>query len=168
MSIVESAVMRHRVLIPLIPLVPLLFAAGCATPPAPQPERTPVALELQRAALDAKAALWQLSAIQQAKTGTGLAENGGVWTTPAGLDGPVSVAWVGPYQSLVSTVAGQTGYGYEPVGKAPVNPIIVRVNAEQIPAIVVLRDASWQVRDRAALEIDEARRVLRVRFHHVD
>ena len=64
--------------------------------------------------------------------------------------------WVGPYQSLVATVAGQTGYGYEPVGKAPVNPIIVRVNAEQIPAIVVLRDASWQVRDRAALEIDEA------------
>ena len=149
-------------------LVPLLLVCGCATPPEPAAERTPVASELRRAALDARAALWQLAAIRQAATGTGLAENGGVWTAPAGLDGPVSVAWVGPYHELVATVAGQTGYGYEPVGKPPVNPIVVRVDAEQIPAIVVLRDASWQVRDRASLEIDEARRTLRVRFHHDD
>lgn len=148
-------------------LVVATLLAGCATVPDPAPDM-PVARELQRAALDAKAALWQLAAIQQAKTGTGLVENGGVWTTPAGLGGPVSLAWVGPYQALVATVAGQTGYGYEPVGNAPVNPIIVRVDAEQVPAIVVLRDASWQVRDRAALEIDEPRRTLRVRFHHVD
>ena len=160
--------MRHRVLIPLIPLVPLLFAAGCATPPAPQPERTPVALELQRAALDAKAALWQLSAIQQAKTGTGLWETGGVWNTPTGLDTPVSIAWVGPYQDLIATVAQHTGYRYERLGSPPVNALIVRVNAEQIPAVAVLRDASWQARDRASLEIDEPRRVLRVRFHHAD
>lgn len=156
--------MRHR---SLVPLVPLLLLAGCAAAPE-APEVAPVPDELRRAAVDAKAALWQLAAIRQAATGTGLAENGGAWTAPAGLDGPVSVAWVGPYQSLVSTVAGQTGYGYEPVGKPPVNPIVVRVNAEHIPAIVVLRDASWQVRDRAALEIDEARRTLRVRFHHDD
>lgn len=149
-------------------LVPLLFAGGCATPPEPEAERTPVARELQRAALDAKAALWQLAAIQQARTGTGLAENSGVWTTPTGLDAPVSIGWVGPYHELIATVARQTGYGYEPVGPPPVNALIVRVNAEQIPAIVVLRDASWQARDRAALEIDEPRRILRVRFHHVD
>ena len=149
-------------------LVVATLLAGCATPPEPAPDATPVARELQRAALDAKAALWQLAAIRQAQTGTGLAENGGVWTTPAGLDAPVSLGWVGPYQSLVATVARQTGYGYEPVGPPPVNALIVRVNAEQIPAIVVLRDASWQVRDRAALEIDEPRRTLRVRFHHVD
>ena len=160
--------MRHRFFVLLVPLVPLLLAAGCATAPDAAPDAAPVPDELRRAAVDARAALWQLAAIRQAATGTGLAENGGVWTTPAGLDGPVSVAWVGPYQSLVSTVAGQTGYGYEPVGQAPVNPVVVRVNAEQIPAIVVLRDASWQVRDRAALEIDEARRTLRVRFHHAD
>ena len=145
----------------------MALLAGCATAPA-APEAAPVPDELRRAAVDAKAALWQLAAIRQAATGTGLAENGGAWTTPAGLDGPVSVAWVGPYHELVATVAGQTGYGYEPVGKPPVNPIVVRVDAEQIPAIVVLRDASWQVRDRAALEIDEARRTLRVRFHHDD
>ena len=160
--------MRRRFLVPLVPLVPLLLVCGCATPPEPAAERTPVASELQRAALDARAALWQLAAIRQARTGTGLSETGGVWTTPAGLDGPVSVAWVGPYHELISTVAGQTGYGYEPVGQPPVNPIVVRVNAEQIPAIVVLRDASWQARDRAALEIDEPRRTLRVRFHHAD
>jgi hypothetical protein len=136
-------------------LIPLALLVGCATPPEPEAERTPVALELQRAALDAKAALWQLAAIQQAKTGTG-------------LDAPVSIAWVGPYQALVSTVAQQTGYGYEPVGRPPVNALIVRVNAEQIPAVVVLRDASWQARDRASLEIDEPRRTLRVRFHHAD
>ena len=65
-------------------------------------------------------------------------------------------------------MAQQTGYGYEPVGNAPVNPIVVRVNAEQVPAVVVLRDASWQARDRASLEIDEPRRTLRVRFHHAD
>lgn len=149
-------------------LIPLALLVGCATPPELEAERTPVALELQRAALDAKAALWQLAAIQQARTGTGLAENGGVWTTPPGLDAPVSIAWVGPYQALVSTVAQQTGYGYEPVGPPPVNALIVRVNAEQVPAVVVLRDASWQARDRASLEIDEPRRTLRVRFHHAD
>ena len=149
-------------------LIPLALLVGCATPPELEAERTPVALELQRAALDAKAALWQRAAIQQARTGTGLAEPGGVWTTPPGLDAPVSIGWVGPYQALVSTVAQQTGYGYEPVGNAPVNPIIIRVNAEQIPAVVVLRDASWQARDRASLEIDEPRRTLRVRFHHAD
>ena len=154
--------MRRTILISVVLLV------GCATPPEPAAERTPVALELQRAALDARAALWQLAAIQQAKTGTGLSETGGVWTTPTGLDAPISVGWVGPYHELVATVARQTGYGYEPVGNAPVNPIVVRVNAEQIPSVVVLRDASWQARDRASLEIDEARRTLRVRFHHAD
>lgn len=142
--------------------------AGCATAPDPAPNATPVALALQRAAQDAKAGLWQLAAIQQAQTGTGLAESGGVWTTPAGLDGPVSIAWVGPYHELIATVARQTGYGYEQNGQPPVNAPIVRVNAEQIPAIVVLRDASWQARDRAALEIDEPHRLLRLRFHHVD
>ena len=160
--------MRHRFFVLLVPLVPLLLAAGCATAPDAAPDAAPVPDELRRAAVDARAALWQLAAIRQAATGTGLAENGGVWTAPAGLDGPVSVAWVGPYHELISTVAGQTGYGYEPVGQPPVNALIVRVNAEQIPAIVVLRDASWQARDRAALEIDGARRTLRVRFHHVD
>ena len=141
--------------------------AGCATAPDPAPDATPVALELQRAAQDAKAALWQLSAIQQAKTGTGLPTDG-TWNTPFGLDGPISIAWVGPYHALVATVARQTGYGYEQNGQPPVNALIVRVNAEQIPAIVVLRDASWQARDRASLEIDEPHRLLRVRFHHVD
>ena len=136
--------------------------------PPPEPDRTPVALELQRAALDAKAALWQLAAIQQAKTGTGRRENGGVWNTPPGLDAPVSIAWVGPYQDLIATVAQQTGYRYERVGQPPVNALIVRVNAEQIPAMGVLRDASWQARDRASLEVDEPQRVLRVRFHHAD
>ena len=154
--------MRRRFLVPLVPLVPLLLFCGCATPPEPAAERTPVASELRRAAL------WQLAAIRQARTGTGLSETGGVWTTPTGLDAPVSVGWVGPYHELVATVARQTGYGYEPVGNAPVNPIVVRVNAEQIPSVVVLRDASWQARDRASLEIDEARRTLRVRFHHAD
>lgn len=142
--------------------------SGCAAPPESMVPRTAVAEELQRAAVDAKAALWQLAAIQQAKTGAGLLENNGVWNTPPGLDTPVSVAWVGPYQSLISTVAQQAGYGFEPVGQPPVNPIIVRVNAEQLPAIVVLRDASWQVRDRAALEIDDGQKILRVRFHHAE
>lgn len=141
--------------------------AGCATAPDPAPNATPVALALQRAAQDAKAGLWQLAAIQQAQTGTGLPTDG-TWNTPVGLDGPISIAWVGPYHELVATVARQTGYGYERNGPPPVNALIVRVNAEQIPAIVVLRDASWQARDRAALEIDEPHRLLRVRFHHVD
>ena len=149
-----------------ITLVPLLLLAGCATPPTPDPDRTPVARELQRAALDAKAALWQLAAIRQAKTGTGW--QNGILDTPPGLEAPVSIAWVGPYQDLIATVARQTGYRYEPLGQAPVNPIIVRVQAEQIPAVGVLRDASWQVRDRASLEVDEPQRVLRVRFHHAD
>lgn len=148
--------------------IPLVLLAGCASQPAPRSDSSPVALELQRAALDARAALWQLAAIQQAKTGTGLLENGGIWTTPIGLDTPVSIAWVGPYQELVATVARQAGYDYEPVGQPPANAPIVRVNVEQIPAVAVLRDASWQARDRAALEVDEARRVVRVRFHHVD
>ena len=146
----------------------LVALTGCATPPLAEQPTTAVGRELQRAAVDAKAAQWQLAAIQQAKTGTGLSDAGGVWTTPAGLDAPISIAWVGPYQQLIATVAQQTGYGYEPVGNAPVNPIIVRVNAEQMPAISVLRDASWQVRDRASLDIDEAQKRLRVRFHHDD
>ena len=38
-----------------LPLVCCGLLAGCATAPAPAPDATPVALELQRAALDAKA-----------------------------------------------------------------------------------------------------------------
>ncbi|MGB4946996.1 MAG: DotD/TraH family lipoprotein [Candidatus Competibacter denitrificans] len=139
---------------------------GCAKPPVTDMPQTAVANELRRAAMDAKAAQWQLAAIQQAKTGTGLLKEGGVLTTPAGLESPVSITWVGPYQDLVKAVANQTGYGYEINGQAPVNPIIVRVQAEQIPAIVVLRDASWQVRNRASLEISESQKMLHIRFHH--
>lgn len=147
-------------------LMSLLLLAGCATPPPTPTGPTPVALELQRAALDAKAALWQLSAIQQAKTGTGL--QNGILDTPTGLETPVSIAWVGPYQDLIKTLAQQTGYRYEQQGQPPVNVLIVRVNAEQIPAVSVLRDASWQARDRASLEVDEPQRTFRVSFHHVD
>lgn len=158
--------MRFSLFLYTLPMV--VAVAGCATPPVTEMPQTAVANELQRAAMDAKAAQWQLAAIQQAKTGTGLLENNGILTTPRGLDGPVSISWVGPYQQLVTTVAQQTGYGFEINGNAPVNPIIVRVHAEQIPAIVVLRDASWQVRDRASLEIDDTQKMMRVRFHHDD
>ena len=54
--------MRHR---SLVPLVPLLLLAGCAAAPE-APEVAPVPDELRRAAVDAKAALWQLAAIRQA------------------------------------------------------------------------------------------------------
>lgn len=139
--------------------------AGCAAGSTAGIPRTAVADELHRAAVDAKAAQWQLAAILQAKTGTGVLENRGVWNTPGGLEAPISIAWVGPYQNLIATVAQQTGYGFELLGNPPVNPIMVRVHAEQLPAISVVRDASWQVRDRASLEIDAAQKTLRVRFH---
>lgn len=144
-----------------------LLSACAAAPVAERPITTEVERELERSAVDAKAALWQLAAIQQAKAGGGLVAEG-AYHTPAGLEGPISIAWVGPYHELVRSVAAQTGYLYEQNGLAPVNSLIVRVNAEQLPAISVLRDASWQVRDRASLGIEEGARVLRVSFHHAD
>ena len=105
------------------------------------PPKTPnfVEQELQRAALDAKAALWQLSALQQAKTGTGLAETGGsgarrrAWTDRCPSLGWVPITrWSRPWPSKPVMATNNSG-------NRPSNALIVRVNAEQIPAIAVLR-----------------------------
>ena len=159
----ESEAMRRTILIPLALLV------GCATPPEPAPDAHP-----GRPGVAAGGPGRQGGPVATGGDPAG-ARPGPAWRNTAG-SGPPRPAWTRPspsrgsdpirrwFRPWPSRPATVTSRSATP----PVNALIVRVNAEQVPAVVVLRDASWQARDRASLEIDEPRRTLRVRFHHAD
>lgn len=88
---------------------------------------------------------------------------------PASIDMAqhVSVDWNGPLEPLLQQIAKASNYRLQVLGKRPVVPVIVTVNASDEPLASVLRDASYQAAKQANVLVYFSRRIIELRYRNV-
>lgn len=80
------------------------------------------------------------------------------------MNGLVSIDWSGPIGPLVEKIAFLTGYQYRPIGEPPAIPILVSINARDMPIAYVLRNADFQANTRANIVLLPCRRIIELRY----
>lgn len=150
-------------------LIPLL-AGGCGYFPkgfsddAPQVVAQPdqVSALLADAASKASNALQTLASVEQARTPrTAVAPIG---DAPSELRRAVTLNWVGPVDLITQTLASKAGYEFQSVGKKPVSPVVVTINAVNQPVIEVLRDIGLQLGKRGDVRVDGSTRMVEIHY----
>jgi defect in organelle trafficking protein DotD len=81
-----------------------------------------------------------------------------------GLGCLASVDWVGPVEPLVRRIAEANRYCVRVLGKAPAIPVIVSINAKNIPFSDILRNVSLQIHKKACLVVYPNSRVIELRY----
>ncbi len=117
---------------------------------------------LANAAGEASQALATLAAIEQARTPN--ADVAPVVGAPAELQRAVTVQWNGPIAPLTERLAQRAGYQFRILGVEPAVPVVVNIDARQMPVIEVLRDLGLQAGTRADIAVDAQTRVVEVRY----
>ncbi|MHB8408973.1 MAG: DotD/TraH family lipoprotein [Acidiferrobacterales bacterium] len=139
---------------PLLILAALVLA-GCATTPPSPPD--PVLAGLNQAAGRIARQLTKLSASNPASN---------VTAYPAPKTGPLAVpvtlAWSGPLEPAVGTVADLIGFHVRTVGRPPSLPVLVRVDAHRRPAFLLLQDIGWQAGSYAGITVYPARHLVEI------
>lgn len=149
-------------------LAALVLMAGCAwleaeqapaTDPAPR-MANPAELRLSDAALRAERVLTELQRIRSGENPTLGAFIPRI-VAPELLQ-RVTLEWVGPLSSLLSSLAEKAGYGFAVAGPRPAVPLVVSVSARDEVLIFVLRDAGLQAGSGALVVVDAGRREVRL------
>lgn len=155
----------RRIAFTSVILVALVGLNACAQPKS-RPvavEPDPVALRLVEAADRAANALTNLAESEQlAASAAGPVP--AVPSPPEELRQLVTVTWVGPIEPLAAALAQRAGYAFQALGGSPPVPLIVDVNAIDMPMIELFRDLGLQAGFRADLAVDASRRVVEVRY----
>lgn len=144
--------------------VALFVLAGCAGKPirsfsgnaaqvAAPPDK--VSALLAESADRAATALENLAAVEATRTPVA-DQLAPITQAPAPLMRAITVQWVGPVEPITQALASRAGYTFKVTGRAPPTPIVVTVDAENIPVIEVLRSIGLQMGTRATLRVDEA------------
>ncbi len=144
----------------------LLMLSGClpgvsepvqiARSPDPAEER------LVQAALRAEEALSRLARYEQARSP--VKPEPLPRAIPPELQKTVTLDWAGPFLTLAGRLAREAGYGFSVNGVPPSRPVIVDVQAENRPLIMVLRDAALQAGTAARLAVDAESQMMWVDF----
>jgi hypothetical protein len=121
-----------------------------------------ITARLAEAAQRTASAVESLASIEQARTPE--------LYTPVVTDAPeelrllVTVQWRGPWENLLSVLAERVNYQFRVIGKAPVTPVVVTVDAKQQPFVDVMRNIGLQGAGRADLVLDSRNKVVEVRY----
>ncbi len=75
-----------------------------------------------------------------------------------------SVDWVGPVEPLVRRIAEATHYCVRVLGRQPAIPVIVAVNAKNIPFSDILRNVSLQIHKKACIVVYPNSRTIELRY----
>lgn len=121
-----------------------------------------VSMMLADAADRASVALETLAAVEQARTPE--ASVAPIENAPAELRRAITVNWVGPVEPIAEKLASRAGYVFQPVGTPPPVPLVVSVDAENIPVIDVLRSLGLQLGARADVKVDGQRRMVEIHY----
>lgn len=81
-----------------------------------------------------------------------------------GLACPASVDWVGPVEPLIKRIADATCYRVRVLGREPAIPVIVSINAKNIPFADILRNISLQIHKKACIVVYPNSRVIELRY----
>lgn len=154
-----------------IALFSVLTLAGCSSTPTTTVQVTGVpegvsdptiTARLAEAAQRTATAVENLASIEQARTPelyTPVVTN-----APAELRLLMTVQWTGPWENLLKVMAERVNYDFRVIGKSPVTPVVVVVDAKQQPFVDVMRNIGLQGAGRADLVLDSQNKVIEVRY----
>ncbi len=145
-----------------------MFLAGCAENPIrtdhPNLVASPdkVSMMLADAADRASVALETLAAVEQARSPE--VSVAPIEDVPTELRRAITVNWVGPVEPIAEKLASRAGYAYQAIGTPPPIPLVVSVDAENMPVIDVLRSLGLQLGVRGNIRVDGRRRMVEVHY----
>ncbi len=136
----------------------LLALAGCdavrETREAPGAE-DPAIARLVEAVSRAEAALGLLAAAAEPAPAPPRA-------VPPELMEEITIDWIGPLETAAARLARRAGYGFVEAGRPHPVPLMVTLQADAAPLVLVLRDAGLQAGDAARLTVDAQAREIRL------
>ncbi|PJB70841.1 MAG: hypothetical protein CO093_06810 [Alphaproteobacteria bacterium CG_4_9_14_3_um_filter_47_13] len=121
-----------------------------------------VSMMLADAADRASVALETLAAVEQARSpeiSVAPIEN-----APAELRRAITLNWVGSVEPVAEKLAARAGYAFQTIGTSPPVPLVVSVNAENMPVIDVLRSLGLQLGVRGDVRVDGNRRIVEIHY----
>ncbi len=155
--------------LPVLALSFCLFSlANCANktfddaPPQIVAAPDSVSAMLADAADRASKALETLAAVEYSRAPT--TSIAPVNNAPAELRRAITVNWIGPVETITKTLSDRAGYNFLVVGSAPPVPVVVSIDAENLPVIDVLRDVGLQLGARGDIKVDSAQRVVEIHY----
>ena len=78
------------------------------------------------------------------------------------LSKKITLTWHGPIESVVHVLASAVQYKVNIVGKGPVQPIMVSMDAQDEDVYKVIENIGWQTGDDVALVRDDRRREIKL------
>lgn len=81
-----------------------------------------------------------------------------------GMSNLTSMNWSGPIEPLVQQIAKATGYNLRVSGVRPAIPVLVSINAKNIPLGQILRDAGYQCGDKADIVVFPRSKVIELLY----
>lgn len=151
-------------------LAALLMLTACGANIAPDKKYNPqivaapdkASMLLAEAADRASVALETLASVEQARSpGIAVAP---IADAPAELRRAMTVNWVGPVQPIARTIADRAGYAFIVLGDTPPVPVVVSIDAENMPIIDIMRDIGLQLGQRADLKVDAGRKAVELHY----
>jgi defect-in-organelle-trafficking protein DotD len=124
--------------------------------------------QLAQASVSVDKSLQQLSAIKIA-THPQIKMAAPVNPKQLGMEQMSSIAWNGPIEPLLQKIAVAAHYKLKVLGVAPAIPIIVSVDARNVPLADILRDVTFQAQNKARIVVypgrSAASRVIELRYY---
>lgn len=81
-----------------------------------------------------------------------------------GMSNLTSMNWSGPIEPLVEQIAKATGYSLRVSGVRPAIPVLVSINAKNVPLGQILRDAGYQCGDKADIVVFPRSKVIELLY----
>ncbi len=120
--------------------------------------------QLSEASVDVGHSLQQIAAIQLATHPKAkLAEP--LNPDLIGMAQQTSLDWTGPIEPLLKKIAQASHYRLRVLGDKPPIPVIVAINANNVPLADILRNATFQVENKANITLYPATRTIELRYY---
>jgi len=75
-----------------------------------------------------------------------------------------SLDWTGPVEPLLQKIADASGYQVRVLGKRPPIPVIVIINASNEPLAYILRDTTYQIAQKARIQVYPQTKTIELRY----
>lgn len=121
---------------------------------------------LAEAADRASTALETLAAVEQTRTPKATVDP--IPNVPPELKRAITVNWIGPVAPIAKKLADRAGYRFQEIGGAPPSPIVVSIDAENMPVIDVMRSIGLQLGKRADIRVNGPSKAVEVHYYPQD
>lgn len=82
-----------------------------------------------------------------------------------GMAQQTSLEWTGPIEPLLQKIAEASRYKLRVLGQEPAIPVIVAINETNVPLAEILRDATYQVENKANITLYPGTKTIELRYY---